>query len=340
MTGTVSSSSAWLRGVVDLFASQGVVPGRLFAQAGLDIERLENPHMRFTKDEVSEVWRVAVALSGQPNLGLDRDLAQRFLNFQFAQRAMSFSPNLLGGLQSLARYLTLIGDSTAFTLLPDRGDCWLELTGWAEGGTPRQRIEFGMMSFSLLSQHVTCQPVRALAAEFSFPEPSDLHPYRMAFQCPIRFSQPVDRVRLGREDLALRIITPTDSMFALLERVIESQLTRLGSARTSYRTSEEIIRRLHLGLPARAEVARSLGLSDAALEQRLRAEDNSFDNLLDNARKELAARYLAQPGYPLPRVAGLLGWGGVPQLASASRRWWGVLPSEYRQRATAERVVS
>ena len=318
-----------MRSVVQLFAAQGAEPSKLFHEAGLEIERLSLPHTRFTVDEVTRLWNAAVAITGQPHLGLDRELARRFLNFKFGERAMSAGPHLWGGLQSLSRYLTLIGDSTAFSLERERGDCWLELVRWPELGMPRQRIEFGLMAFFLLCEHVTHRRLRLVEAEFGFPEPADFHAHRMAFQCPMRFDQPVSRIRFGREDLALPVVSPAKTLAALHERVIEKRLERLGGARTSYRASEEIIRRLHLGLPTRGDVARSLGLSDAVLQQRLRAERYSFEALLDDVRRELAAVYFAQPHYAPMRIAGLLGWHNAAELSAACKRWWGALPAQY-----------
>jgi AraC-like DNA-binding protein len=338
MTGAASSSSTWLRGLVDLFASQGVKPADLFAEAGFDFGRLGNRHARFTTREVTRLWEIGVTRTGQPNLGLDRDLVRRHLNFQFAARAMSSSPTLLAGLQALAHYLELIQDSTAFRLQPQRGDCWIDLAGWAEGGMPRQRVEFGLMCFLLLSQQVTRRPVRAIAVEFTFPGPQDYHPYRMAFQCPIRFGCAHNRMRLPRDDLALPIVGTAESLHDLHEQVLESFLARMGTARTSYRASEEIVRRLHLGEPARAQVARRLHLAEPVLEQRLRDDGVQFHTLLDEVRRELAGHYLAQPGLDLDKVARLLGWQATPALTAACKRWWGVQPARYRRRLAGEDV--
>ena len=57
-------------------------------------------------------------------------------------------------------------------------------------------------------------------------------------------------------------------------------------------------------------------------------------------RRDLAAHYLAQPGYALARTASLLGWGSAPQLAEASRRWFGLAPAQYRQRRVADHVIT
>ena len=341
MTVPISSSSAWLRAVIQLFASQGIAPASLFEEAGLDMARLKKRHERFGTEEINRLWELAVARSGQPALGLDTELARRFINFDIAAEAMWPSPSLHAGLENLSRYLLLIGDSASFTLNAERTDCWLLLAHGGDGRSPRQRVEFGMLALLLLSQRVTRRPLRPLAIDLVFPEPPDLHPYRMAFQCPLRFGQPANRMRLGREDLALPITSATESLFALHERLIEDRLARLGKARTSYRASEEIIRRLHLGEPQRRDVARRLDLSDAALEQRLRTEGNSFEELLDGVRLELAQHYLSEGSHTLGHIAGLLGWNTQSPLTAACRRWFGVAPSQYRQRrAAADHVTS
>jgi AraC-like DNA-binding protein len=340
MTSTISSSSAWLRGIVHLFASQGVETAWLFDAAGLDLADLKQPHKRFTHAEISRLWELAAVRSGQESLGLERQLARRFVNFDVAAQAMWPSPSLAAGLGNLARYLLLTNDAAAVTVHPDRGDCWVALAHGADGSSPRQRLAFGLLAVLMICQRVTHRQLRPLVAEFTFPEPADLHPYRMAFQCPIRFGQKANRIRLARDDLALPIVSTTESLFALHEKVIEARLTRLGKARTAYRASEEIIRRLHLGQPSRPDIARSLDLADSTLEQRLRAEGHSFEDLLDDVRRELAAHYLAQPGYAVARIAGLLGWRTGAELAAACRRWWGMPPAQYRQRLAADGITS
>ena len=324
-----------MRSVVQMFAAQGAEPARLFREAGLELERLSLPHSRFSVDEVSRLWKAAAAITGKPHLGLDREVARGCLNFKFGERAMSTGPHLMGGLRALSRYLALIGDATAFSLEPERGDCWLELAKWPELGMPRERIEFGMMAFFLLGEHATRRRLRLVAAEFGFPAPADFHAHRMAFQCPMRFDQPVSRIRFSRDDLALPVASPAKTLAALQERVIEKRLERLGGARTSYRASEEIIHRLHGGLPTAGAVARGLGMSEAVLQQRLRAEKYSFDALLDDVRRELAAVYFAQPHYAPLRIAHLLGWQSTADLGAACKRWWGAQPAQYHQDAMA-----
>jgi AraC-like DNA-binding protein len=326
-----SHSSAWVRGLVHLFASQGVDTGWLFHEARIEPDRIRHAHERFTLPEVDRMWRLAVARTGRHTLGLDRALARRHVEFKIAIQSMWSSPNLAAGLAVLEKYLHLINDASGFQLLPDRGDKWLVLEHTQDA--PRQRVEFTMFAFLLLSHTAAHHPVRPPVIEFTFPEPADLHPYRMAFHCPLRFGQPANRMRLSRDDLALPVRGAGQSHLAIQEHVIEDRLARAGPARTSYRAGEEIIRRLHLGEPKREDLARSLGMTGLDFDRRLRAEGNTFDDLLDGVRRELAEHYLHQDGYTPTRVANLLGWETPAQLANACKRWFGVPTSQYRNQA-------
>lgn len=329
-------SSAWVRSLLHLFASQGVETGRLLREGGIAAERLKHSHERFALAQVDRLWELAVAHTGQPALGLDRVLARRHIHFNIAEQAMWSSPDLLSGLSVLQQYLRLIADAASFSLVPERGDRWLQLQYGSESPSPRQRVEFTLFATLLLCQRVTRRELRPLVAEFAFAEPRDLHAHRMAFHCPLRFGQAATRMRLSREDLHLPVIGEGESLFAIQDGVIEARLARSGRGLTAYRAAEEVIRRLHLGEPRREDLARSLGLTDQVFDKRLRAESNmAFEQLLDGVRRELAEQYLRHPGYSAAQVASLLGWDSTAQLTAACKRWFGHSAGEHRNGRSA-----
>ena len=318
--------------MVRMFASQGIEPSALFTVARLDIDRLKRQHERFTAPEINRLWQGAVRLSGQPTLGLDRQLARRYIRFDIATQSMWSGATLADALEGLAKYLALINDSAAFTIHPGRANCWLQLSNGSDRRTPRQRVEFGLLALLMLCQKASRHAIRPVGVDFISAEPEDFHPYRMAFQCPLRFDQPRSRICISSTDMALPIEHRAESLFALHDKLLEQRLERLAGARTSYRASEEIIRQLHLGEPRRADVARSVGLSEVEFEKQLRAEGQSFAALLDDVRKELATQYLSHSAVPLTKVAGLLGWDLPAEFSAATRRWFGMPPAQYRQR--------
>lgn len=325
-----SSSAAWVRALAAMFAARGVDTQRLFQEAGLDAARLRQAHMRFTSEEVSRLWRLAVDWTGDQALGLDRQLAARHLRFDIATQAMWPGPDLLSGLHGLSRYLELIHDAAGFHVEPAERGHWMVLGPGNAPGLPRQRVEFGLLSLLKVCRKVTQRPLRPQLVEFSNPEPADWHPYRMAFACPLRFGQASNRLLLSDEDLA-RPLASAASLFAVQERVLERRLSKSTRRLTTYRTAAEIVHRLHLGAPSRRRVAQALELKEAELEQRLVAEHTGWERLLDELRRELAQEYLAASEWSLARVPALVGFASQGEFVAACKRWFGVPPAAYRK---------
>ncbi|MGZ5181157.1 MAG: AraC family transcriptional regulator [Ramlibacter sp.] len=337
-----TSSCNWVRGLAEMFASRGVDVARLFADAGVDPARLGDATARFGADEVSRLWELAVERSGDPALGLDRALTLKHVNFDVVGYAMLSSPDLRAALQAFARYLALISDVATFELEPAGGGAaWLVLghTGNLRQ-VPRQRFAYGLLSLLTLCQWLTRRDVRALAAEFKYGEPPERAAYLAAFGCTLRFDQPENRLLLAAADLEAQIPSRNPSLLALHEQVMRERLQALGRASTSCRVSEEILRRLHLGEPRREDVASCLALADRTLQRRLHEEHTSFQQLLDDARRELAGKYLADPRHSLGEVAHRLGFADASNFVRACRRWFGVTPGQYREQLAARAAIA
>lgn len=316
-----------------MFASQGLDAPRLLSAAGIDSALLKDPDARVEVEEITRLWELAVAWSGNPALGMDRELPARHVNFDTIGYVMLASQSLKAGLTSLARYYAVISDAITLELEPDGANCWLVLG--LIGNTrplPRQRLEYSLLTVATLCRWITRREVQALAVEFTDPAPVDAAPYLRAFGCPVRFGQPRNRLLLTRADLDMPLLSSDPVLFDMHQRVIEARLVRLGNASTGHRVTEEIIRRLHLGEPRRDDVASSLAMADRTLQRRLHDENTSFQQLLDDARRDLAQKYLAESRYTLGQVADLLGFADQSNFFRANKRWFGVSPGQYRSR--------
>lgn len=314
-----------------MFASQGLDAARLLRAAGIDHTVLDDPDARVEVEEITSLWELAVAWSGNPALGMDRDLPARHVNFDAVGYVMLASPSLKAGLMSLARYYAVISDAITLELEPEGDHCWLVLGLIGNiRPLPRQRLEYSLLTVATLCRWITRREVQALAVEFTDPDPADSTPYLRAFGCPVRFGQPRNRLLLTRADLDTPLLSRDPVLLDMHQRVIEARLVRLGNASTAHRVSKEIIRRLHLGDPRREDVACGLAMTDRTLQRRLYDENTSFQQLLDDARRDLARKYLAESRYTLGQVADLLGFADQSNFFRASKRWFGVSPGQYR----------
>jgi AraC-like DNA-binding protein len=117
-------------------------------------------------------------------------------------------------------------------------------------------------------------------------------------------------------------------------------MERHGDSQVSQRVREEITKGLPRGEPRREDIARALHLSERTLQRRLHDEGSSFQELLEDTRRDLARRYLRQRQLPLAEAAYLLGFAEQSTFQRACRRWFATSPHKYRKQATARPALA
>jgi len=328
------SSATWVKGVLEMFAAEGVDVDALLRAAGFDAEVLNDPQRRFSIDEVSVLWELAVARSGKATLGLSKELAATYGKLGVVGYAMMACPTLLVALERLVRYMNVVSNAATFVLTEVRDGYWFELGH--EGGErniPRQRAEFGMLTMLSFCGWITGREFSALGIEFVYPTPADTSTHEAVFGCPIYFGRGANRALLRKSDLALPLLSRDPALAVLHERLVEDELEKLSAGmQISQRVQQVLTMRLSGPEPRREQVAAALKISDRTLQRRLQAEGTTFQQLLDDTRRELAQKYLQRARTPLRDVAELLGFEDQSNLFRACKRWFGESPGRYRAR--------
>ncbi len=83
--------------------------------------------------------------------------------------------------------------------------------------------------------------------------------------------------------------------------------------------------------PSLDQVADMLSMSRRTLLRKLESEKISYQQLLDEARNELACWYLRQSRMPLGHVAEKIGFSDQTNFSRSFKRWKGYSPREYRR---------
>jgi AraC-like DNA-binding protein len=78
------------------------------------------------------------------------------------------------------------------------------------------------------------------------------------------------------------------------------------------------------------DVARELRLSTRTLQRRLTADREKFQQLMEEARRELAQHYLLHSSLELNETAYLLGYEDANSFFRAFHQWEGTSPGEWR----------
>jgi AraC-like DNA-binding protein len=322
-----SCAAFWVKGIAEALQLEGLDLTALFAEANLDLAALNDPDARFASDSVSLLWQLAVARSGNPTLGLARSQIVSPATFDVVAYTMLSAPNLLNVFERLVRYVSVVNDAARMTADQDPEGVRLVLRiSVGQQPVPWQRYVFDLMTFLSFCRWLTIRDLRPIAMELALPPTSEIEPYRDTFRCPLRFDAPANALLWSRSDVSLPMPAAHRLLDEIHQRIAEEYLQRVTSSSAKHRLRAILIRQISDGEPTRAKVAKAMGMSERTLHRRLGAEGTSFQDVLDETRRELSEQYLSQGDLSIADVAYLLGFNDQSSFFRAYKRWFGTTP--------------
>jgi AraC-like DNA-binding protein len=220
---------------------------------------------------------------------------------------------------------------------PARGTTIIEILpieGSDLGG--RCRREEMIASGLKLARDITGVHVRPRRVCFAHSAPRDVREHEVFFDCEVRFDAGYDGLEFDPETLAI----PLPGADANLSKLLVEHLRAAAGDRPAPATLEEslgqaIRKRLGSQTLAMGALAQELGMSTRTLRRRLLENRNSYHEILDRVRRELADELLADPQHKLSEVARRLGFSDVSAFHRAYVRWTGTTPATRRRGAEA-----
>ncbi|AOH86466.1 AraC family transcriptional regulator [Sphingomonas panacis] len=153
------------------------------------------------------------------------------------------------------------------------------------------------------------------------------------FGCPIVYEKADDVLVLKASDLDLPFPGHNAELIDILTPALEESLGRLKPRSSFSEQVKAVLKRgFASGRPEVSAVARDLGTSERTLQRRITDEGGSFRALVQEARKELGRKLLAEPYADVAEVACILGFQDTTSFYRAFRSWEGVTPQVWRSR--------
>jgi AraC-like DNA-binding protein len=324
--------------VVAAAAARGVPPARLLAAVGLDPQLLIGPDGRVEAEPALRAWQVAAELCGDPWFGLS--VADQFpLDYLGGLGvAVHGSATLGDGLRRFARFFPLIHQLAGLELVEDARALRLRFVPQVEVAPAQLRhpTECLLAVLVRLARRTTGAEVRPTAVALRHAEPPELSGYSRAFGVAPRFGEPDYELVFDRAVLDTPQLAPDGALLELAERHLHRRCGDLPPAETfAGRVRRVLGEELEFGEPTLPRLAERLRMSERTLQRRLGGEGTSVQALLDELRRELSLRRLAESDQTIAEIAFRLGFAEVRAFHRAFKRWTGSTPAAYRQARTA-----
>jgi len=324
-----------------LLEARAIDPEPVFRNAGLDPSQWNEPYTRFTNEQLDRAWAEATELARDPCIGLD---AARFIS-PASLHALGFawlaSETLYDALSRLVRYAELIGGDLRLRLELSGESCRLTIESLQlSGGSVPQRRDAFWASLLSMCRMLTSDTLAPLSLELRRLEPECVAAFYRLFQAPVSFGALQDSIAFARDIVERPLPTGNRALAHANERVIEDYLDRINANTLPDKVRKHLIDLLPGGEFSEAAIAQAMHLSPRTLQRRLADEGTGFKVLLDEARRELALRFIGERHLSIKETSYLLGFSEPGNFSRAFRRWTGQPPSTYRTKPTGDTGVS
>jgi AraC-like DNA-binding protein len=290
-----------------------------------------------TTAELFALWRAIGEMSPVPGIGLKLGAEQRLEHYNPTAIAAVCSRSFRDALERLARYKQLVcpeelrvhttGDEAAVEFF------FLQ----AEEAQPDVLVDLCLSWILAIGRRGTDSPITPLRLELTRPvqnrELVETH-----YGCRVQFKADRNALVFRNRDLDRPFVTHNIDLLAAIGAQLETELQeRNATADVGEQVKHTLKRSLAGKRPTLQHIAHQLGMSVRTLQRRLTDADLTFQQLVENTRRELAHHYLKKSTVELTEAAFLLGYEDANSFFRAFHLWEGTSPGEWRTRhRTAE----
>lgn len=246
--------------------------------------------------------------------------------------AWKSAPDLRGSFVRSERYGRVLGSAESYTLEHHADGALFNLDKSGDGSVGmRLSNEASLSAVAALSQEVSTRTFVPRAVFFKHSARGDRSVFAEHFGCPVHFGADRDALLVSEASLNAPNKLGDQTIAQFFDRHLEQELAALSDdVGLEQRIRITVSQMLSEGVPTLSQVAASLGIGARTLQRRLAEKDQSFQGLVDLARRELAQQLLRETEYSLAEIAFLTGFSEQSAFTRAFKRWSGQTPRSYR----------
>lgn len=321
---------------IDFAVSRGADRQKLIERSHINPEDLIEQDNRIPLGNYIALVKAGIELCGEPALSLLFGEAVSLQDISFVGLIEMGGTSIEGGRGQMNRYLRLMVDdgetSDRLELVRESGQLWFKFTSpiyveyplLAESGFARC-VCSARAKFEAKGIYIK-QPFPK-AIHFTHREPSYRAEYERIFGVPLVFGSDMNALVVDEELLSIRPPQINPYLSNILKAHAEGLLKKLDSSKsTRGRVESLLIPLLPTGEASIDIIAKKLGLSRQTLFRKLKAENVTFEKVLDELRHRLALHYLNEKKISVNETAYLLGFSEPAAFSRAFKRWVGCSP--------------
>jgi AraC-like DNA-binding protein len=310
----------------------GVPPATVLSRAGLPAGLFDQEKILVSTEEFFALYRGLGEASRDAAIGLKLGTEDRVERYDPIALSAVSARSLRDALRRLGRYKQLTCPEAIE--VEERGaDCRVQFK-WllAEETEPAVLIDICFAWVTNIARRGTGGLVNPKRLELRGTA-RNRKAYEAHFGCPLKFESRQNTIVFARSDLDRPFQTHNAELFAIVAPQLEAELAEALASKAIGEQVKGVLKRLLAGRrPGIGDVAKELRTSARTLQRRLAEDGATFQQLIQESRRELARHYLLHSSLELNQTAYLLGYEDAHSFFRAFHDWEGSSPGEWRAR--------
>lgn len=332
----MSSATACIKAIrvcVLTAAQSGMSPLDVAKLIELDPELLQDSTARVHHSVVVRAWEEVPKIIGDVNFGLRAAELVATAHFDIVDYVAAQAATMRGSIDCLLRHQRLLHEDLDVHLSQEEGEMRLQQRLRSVPRTPRHFAEFILAIWALRGRFLTSKAIPLRRVYFQHAPPDDIEMHRRIFGAPLEFLHAHNGFTFPADYLDLPVRGGDPTLGILLERHAADLLARLPQRDdVQSRLKAVLFSKIYNELPGMEETAKNLGMSARTLQRALQTEGTTYQNVLDDVRRDMAMEHLRDPQRTISEIAFLVGFVEVGAFTRAFKRWTGENPSTFRRR--------
>ena len=305
----------------------------LMEAAGIPPASLADPEGLTSMSVLLRLIEEGIRMTGEPALCVLAAAGIEKLPTRLYQLLLSSTPTLRMATQLARRYYRL-NSAVVEISLEDTGEGTCMILTYRD---PSLLFNLSMAEFFLgmwvRANHIgTRQNSPPKAIHFAAPRPADISVHEQFFRAPLLFGQPRNEIVLEPEYMNLPFQFHNPELLDELIKAADNEMANIPPEDDLVgQVGYFLAQGLPLGQGSMRETAVKMGLGERTLNRRLKEQGETFMELLDTTRRELALGYLRNHQVSISEIALLLGYSEIKSFYRAFERWTGSTPAKMRQ---------
>lgn len=304
----------------------------IFSGTRLQWAELVNEHRYLSLEQLSRLIRRATALTGMPGLGLALGRSTSVSAHGALGYAVVSSASLAGMLGVLERFVSIRIRWVRIVLQHTPDSVQMQIQETVDLGDCREFIHGALLgTFIQMVQAVMPNQSSRLSVALPFDAPDIRARYTTLLDCPLTFAAETFSITVPKAVLDMPCLTADAGTHRNAIRDCEHQLAMLQKGGPVSQQVSIALLDQSGEFPTLDVMAERFAMSTRSLIRKLKAEGTSYQQLLDDVRKEQALWLLQETTLPIEQIAEQLGYQDTSNFSRTFRRWFGQTPLATRK---------